>query len=318
MKSRLLDQVRREIRRRDYSFRTETAYIRWIVRFIRYNGIVHPSQLDNKDVKSYLDHLANDLHVAASTQNQALSALVFLYREILKEPLDLEGFIRAKKSEKLPVVLSKGEIIQLFQKLSGRTLLICELLYGAGLRISECLRMRVQDVDFDYAQIWVRSGKGNKDRITLLPQKCIPKLEKQMYRVKNIHDRDLARGLGKTLLPDALANKYPGEEEQFGWQYLFPSSRISKDPRSGLKHRHHISPVKIQQALKKALHATGITKKATCHSLRHSFATHLLTDGYDIRTVQELLGHKDLRTTMIYTHVIAKGGMGVRSPMDTF
>ncbi|HKI44821.1 MAG TPA: integron integrase [Balneolales bacterium] len=318
-KQKLLDQVRQEIRRRNYSYRTEQAYVRWIVRFIRFNGTIHPSELTNENVTSFLNYLANDLNVAASTQNQALSALVFLYREVLEQSsLDLEGLIRAKKPERLPVVLSKGEVIRVLQHMDGRPLLICELLYGAGLRISECLRMRIQDVDFDYTQIWVRSGKGNKDRVTILPQKCVTKLHDQVTRVTNLHDRDLARGQGKTLLPNALAKKYPSESEQLRWQYMFPSSRFSKDPRSGLVHRHHISPAYVQRALKKAVLAAGISKKATCHSLRHSFATHLLADGYDIRTVQELLGHKDVSTTMIYTHIIKKGGMGVKSPMDTF
>lgn len=316
---KLLDCVRQEIRRRNYSYRTEEAYARWIVRFIRFHGTVHPSKLDAEDVKSYLNYLANQRNVAASTQNQALSALVFLYKEVLDQPsLELGGLVRAKKPQKLPVVLSTGEIVRIFQHMRGRPLLICELLYGAGLRISECLRMRVQDVDFDYRQIWVRSGKGNKDRVTLLPQMCIHKLKDQIRRVDNLLQKDIAKGNGKAFLPYALAKKYPGEDKLLRWQYIFPSPKFSKDPRSGLIHRHHISATHVQHILKKATDAAGINKKATCHSLRHSFATHLLFNGYDIRTVQELLGHKDVRTTMIYTHIIKRGGLGVKSPMDSF
>lgn len=316
---KLLEQVRTEIRRRNYSYKTELAYVRWIKRFIQFHGTIHPLMLSDDDVKAYLNHLANSMNVAASTQNQAVAALVFLYKEVLGQAeMHFEDLVRAKKPKRLPVVLSVEEVVRVFQHLEKRPLLICELLYGAGLRISECVRIRVQDIDFDYKQIWVRSGKGLKDRVTLLPQRCIPELQKQLKRIQNLHERDLKKGFGKALLPGALANKYPDEEEQLRWQYMFPSSKLSKDPRSGLRHRHHISTVRIQTAFKQAVHAAGISKKATCHSLRHSFATHLLASGYDIRTVQDLLGHKNVATTMIYTHIIKKGGMGVKSPIDMF
>ncbi len=317
-KPKLLEQVRQEIRRRNYSYKTETAYVRWIKRFIRFHGTVHPSKLGDEEVAAYLNYLANSRNVAASTQNQALSALVFLYKEVLNQTEMHLDLVRAKKPKRLPVVLSAEEIVRIFQNLQKRPLLICELLYGAGMRISECVRIRVQDIDFGYKQIWVRSGKGMKDRVTLLPQKCIPDLQKQMKRVRNLHERDLKKGLGKALLPGALVKKYPDEDQQLRWQYVFPSSRLSKDPRSGLLHRHHVSAVYIQTAFKKAVHAAGVPKKATCHSLRHSFATHLLSNGYDIRTVQDLLGHKNVATTMVYTHIIKKGGMGVKSPIDSF
>jgi integron integrase len=317
-KNKLLDQVRNEIRRRNYSYRTEQAYVRWIVRFVKYHGTVHPQKLDDADVKKYLNHLANNRNVAAGTQNQALSALVFLYKEVLGwASLNLKGLTRAKEPKKLPVVLSTGEVQQILGHMHGVPLLACQLLYGAGLRISECLRMRVQDLDFAYTQIWVRSGKGKKDRVTVMPQKCVPKLKKQLKKVGCLHEKDLSRGVGRTILPKALAKKYPGEDKKLRWQYLFPSPQRSIDPRTRIKHRYHISNSYIHRALKQALEKSSINKKVTCHTFRHSFATHLLADGYDIRTVQELLGHKQLKTTMIYTHVINKGGKGVKSPVDS-
>ncbi len=316
-KPKLLQRVREEIRRRNYSYRTEQAYTNWIIRYIRFHGTVHPKELGDKEVEQFLNDLANDKNVAASTQNQALSALLFLYKNVLgRDGLELDNLKRAKKPRKLPVVLSHKEAMSILQHLSGRTLLICELLYGSGIRISECLRLRVQDVDFENGQLWVRSGKGNKDRVSLLPQKCIPKLRRQIVRVKALHQKDLAEGYGKALLPKALARKYPGEQMSLGWQYLFPSSVLSKDPRTKLEHRHHISSRQVQRKLKNALAKTNIEKKVTCHTFRHSFATHLLQNGYDIRTVQELLGHKNLKTTMIYTHVINKGGNYIKSPVD--
>lgn len=318
-KPKLLTLVRREIRRMNYSYRTEQAYVRWIIRFIKYYNTTHPLKLSDEDVKNYLNYLANDRNVAAGTQNQALSALVFLYKEVLndKRKLDLDGLTRAKKPVKIPVVLSESEVSRLLNEMNGLPLLICELLYGSGLRISECLRIRVQDLDFDYSQIWVRSGKGNKDRVTLMPDKCVNKLHEQVQKAAQIHKKDIKNGFGKAILPNALASKYPGEEDKLRWQYLFPSSKRSKDPRTGMIHRYHISNTYIHRKLNKALNKSGIAKKVTCHTLRHSFATHLLKNGYDIRTVQELLGHKNLKTTMIYTHVLNKGGKGVKSPVDT-
>jgi len=313
----LLNNVREEIRRRNYSYRTERAYVSWIVRFIRHNGTVHPDKLGGEQVKDYLNYLANDRNVAAGTQNQALSALLFLYREVLEQPFEeLEGLVRAKKPKRLPVVLSAGEVNRLLSRMEGVPLLVCELLYGSGMRISECLRIRVQDLDFEYGQIWVRSGKGGKDRVTVMPKRCADRLREQVKRVANLHGRDLARGYGVALLPNALAVKYPGEENKLRWQYLFPSNRLSTDPRSGITHRYHLSNTLIHRRLKAAAGDARLTKKVTCHTLRHSFATHLLANGYDIRTVQELLGHKNLKTTMIYTHVLNRGGKGVTSPID--
>jgi integron integrase len=317
-KSKLLEQVRQEIRRRNYSYRTEQAYISWIVRFVKYHGTVHPQKLGNYNVEKFLNYLANDRQVAAGTQNQALSALVFLYKEVLGEKvLSLDNLQRAKKPKRLPVVLSVQETSALFEHLNGTHALICKLLYGSGLRISECLRLRVQDIDFDYEQLWVRSGKGIKDRVSLLPQKCISDVKDQIEKVALLHQKDLARGFGIALLPEALSKKYPGEDKELRWQYLFPSKVISEDPRSGLQHRYHLSNRYVQKRLKIAARKAGLNKKITCHTLRHSFATHLLQNGYDIRTVQELLGHKNLKTTMIYTHVINKGGNYIQSPVDT-
>lgn len=316
-KSKLLTQVREEIRRRNYSFRTEQSYISWIVRYIKYHGTQHPARLGETHISEFLNHLANVANVAASTQNQALSALVFLYKQVLGiDKLKLDNIIRAKKPEKLPVVLTKNEVSVLLEQMQKEALLPCLLLYGAGLRVSECLRLRVQDVDLDYKQLWVRSGKGNKDRVTLLPEKAIPLITKQLQKVKNLHTIDLKKGYGTALLPNALARKYPGERRQLRWQYLFPSSRIAKDPRSQLKHRYHLSGTWLNKKIKRAAGKTPIDKKITAHTLRHSFATHMLQSGYDIRTVQELLGHKNLKTTMIYTHVLHKGGNYIKSPVD--
>lgn len=316
-KSKLLDRVSTEIRRRNYSYRTEQAYVNWIIRFVKFHKLVHPSKMGEPEVITYLNYLANDRNVAASTQNQALCALLFLYENILKNPLNgMMEFDRAQKPQKLPVVLTQKEAKKVLDIMSGIPKLIAELLYGAGLRISECLRMRVLDVDFSYNQIQVRSGKGNKDRITIMPQRCKQKLKEQVQTVRIIHKKDTFAGFSKTLLPKALAKKYPSAASEFKWQYLFPSPKRAKDPRSGLVHRHHISDSSIQRKVKQAVNKSGISKHATCHTFRHSFATHLLENGYDIRTVQELLGHKNLKTTMIYTHVLNKGGKGVKSPVD--
>lgn len=297
-KSKLLDKVRQEIRRRNYSYRTEQAYTSWIVRYIRFHGTIHPVKLGSDKVEEFLNDLANRQNVAASTQNQALSALVFLYKQVLgKQTLKLDNLKRANKPSKLPTVLSHSEALQILEKLSGKTLLICELLYGSGIRISECLRLRVQDIDFENEQIWVRSGKGNKDRVSLLPKKTVQKLREQIRKVQLTHKRDLSKGYGKTLLPKALIRKYPLDATKLEWQYLLPSSKIKKDPRSGLEHRYHISSRQVQRKLRTAVAKSNINKKVTCHTFRHSFATQLLKSGYDIRTVQELLGHKNLKTT---------------------
>lgn len=317
-KLKLLSQVRQEIRRRNYSYRTEQAYTNWIVRYIRFHGTIHPSKLGSDKVEEYLNDLANRHNVAASTQNQALSALVFLYKQVLgKQTLKLDNLKRANKPSKLPIVLAHNEALLILEKLNGKALLICELLYGSGIRISECLRLRVQDIDFENEQLWVRSGKGNKDRVSLLPKRSIPKLKEQIRKVQLTHRKDISKGYGKALLPSALMRKYPSDAKKLGWQYLLPSVKITKDPRSGLEHRHHISSRQVQRRLSMAVAKTNIEKKVTCHTFRHSFATQLLKSGYDIRTVQELLGHKNLKTTMIYTHVLNKGGNYIKSPVDT-
>lgn len=318
-KSQLLEKVRKEIRRRNYSYKTEQSYISWIIRYIKFNDTKHPNMLEDADVERFLNHLANNKNVASSTQNQALSALVFLYKEVLNKPVvKLDNLIRAKRPEKLPVVLSHDEASKILSQLTGMPFLIGNLLYGSGLRVSECLRMRVHDIDLEYQQLWVRSGKGNKDRVTVLAKKCIPLLKEQIEKVCRLHQIDLKEGHGKTILPKALSTKYPNEDSQFRWQYVFPSANRSRDPRTNTEHRYHLSDSWINKELKKATQKTNIAKKVSAHTFRHSFATQLLTTGYDIRTVQELLGHKNLKTTMIYTHVLNKGGNYIKSPADSF
>jgi integron integrase len=316
-KPKLLDQVRGTIRLKHYSIRTEEAYTDWIRRFILFHKKRHPSEMNEVEVSEFLTHLARDANVAASTQNQALSALLFLYREVLNQKIGwLDKVERAKKPPKLPVVLSQAEVQRIFRHLAGVEKLMASLLYGSGLRLMECLRLRVKDVDFAYAQILVRDGKGGKDRVTMLPVNLAEPLQRHLLRVKTQHDQDLEDGFGTVHLPFALARKYPNAEREWSWQYVFPSSRLSIDPRSAKKQRHHMAEGILQQAIKKAVRAAGLTKPASCHTLRHSFATHLLENGYDIRTVQELLGHRDVSTTMIYTHVLNKPGLGVKSPLD--
>ena len=316
-KPKLLDQVRNTIRLKQYSIRTEQAYIDWIKRFIFFHGKRHPNDLAEEEVAQFLTHLARDLDVAPSTQNQALSALLFLYKEVLKHEIGwLEKVERAKKPPKLPVVLSRAEVRQIFAHLHGVPKLMAGLLYGSGLRLMECVRLRVKDIDFSLGQITVRDAKGGKDRITMLPLNLAEPLRRHVLRVKAQHDQDLEDGFGSVHLPFALNRKFPNVALEWAWQYVFPSSRLSIDPRGGKKQRHHIAEGILQNALKKAVEAAGIVKRANCHSMRHSFATHLLERGYDIRTVQELLGHKDVSTTMIYTHVLNRPGIGVKSPLD--
>jgi integron integrase len=316
-KPKLLDQVRDVIRRKHYSIRTEQAYIDWIKRFIIYHGKRQPGEMAEEEVAEFLTHLARHLNVAASTQNQALSALLFLYKEVLKHEIGwLQKVERAKKPPKLPVVLSRAEVKQIFGHLHGVPKLMAGLLYGSGLRLMECVRLRIKDIDFELAQITVRDAKGGKDRITMLPLNMSEPLRRHLLRVKAQHEQDLEDGFGSVHLPFALARKSPKAAREWPWQYAFPSSRLSIDPRNGEKRRHHIAEGLLQSALKRAVDAAGIVKRANCHSLRHSFATHLLTKGYDIRTVQELLGHKDVSTTMIYTHVLNRPGIGVKSPLD--
>jgi integron integrase len=320
-KPKLLDQVRDVMRRKHYSIRTERTYIDWIRRFILFHNKRHPAEMAEVDVTAFLTSLARVGNVAASTQNQALSALLFLYKEVLKQEIGwLDNVERAKKPARLPVVLSSDEVQKILEHLHGPRRLMAGLLYGSGLRLMECVRLRVKDIDFAKAYIIVRDGKGARDRITMLPLNLARQLERHLERVKVQHEEDLEAGFGEVYLPFALERKYPSAAKDWCWQYVFPSSRLSVDPRSDRRRRvtrrHHIEEGALQLAMKKAVRAAGINKPATCHTLRHSFATHLLDNGYDIRTVQELLGHKDVSTTMIYTHVLNKPGIGVRSPLD--
>lgn len=317
-KPSLLDQVRQHIRLKHYSIRTEEAYVRTVKRFILFHGKRHPLEMGRPEIRQYLSHLATHDNVSASTQNQALSALLFLYHEVLGRELELiDGIERAKRPRRVPSVLTREEVRRILTHLSGTYHLMTSLLYGTGLRLMECVRLRVKDVDFAYQQITVRDGKGEKDRRTMLPTTLIEPLGRQLERARLLHEEDLQRGYGSVYLPYALERKYPNAAREWGWQWVFPAGKLSVDPRSGQTRRHHISEDILQAAVKKAVKHAGITKRASCHTLRHSFATHLLEAGYDIRTIQELLGHADISTTMIYTHVLNKGGKGVRSPIDS-
>ena len=314
---KILTKVHEVMRRKHYSIRTEKSYIHWMKRFYYFSKQKNPIEMGEDEVNDFLDYLAVREKVAASTQNQALNALLFLYKEVLKrEDFSFSDFTRAKKSVKIPVVLSKREIDLIFSKLHGVHLLICNLLYGTGLRLNECLRLRVKDIDFDYQQIIIKSGKGEKDRRTILPVKLIDTLKEQIRNRERLHDRDISQGFGFVNLPYALLKKYPGASKEFKWQYLFPALRMCYSEGLKLKTRFHIHSSAVQREFRKALIYSGINKTAGCHTLRHSFATHLLENGYDIRTVQELLGHKDVRTTMVYTHVLNKKNLYVRSPLD--
>lgn len=314
---RLLEQVRARIRFKHYSLRTEQAYTDWIRRFIRHFGKKHPRDMGAKEVEEFLSHLAVAGRVSASTQNQAKSALLFLYKEVLEAELAwLDQVASAKTSRRLPVVLTPSEVISMLSRLDGSHALIARLLYGTGLRIMEGLRLRVKDVDFERGEILVRDGKGGKDRVTMLPASISPALRVHLNRVQEQHQQDLVEGYGEVYLPFALDRKYPNAGREWAWQYVFPSARLSVDPRSGVTRRHHVQDQSVQRAIRQAARDAGINKPATPHTLRHSFATHLLESGYDIRTVQELLGHSDVSTTMIYTHVLNRGGRGVASPLD--
>jgi len=316
-KPRLLDQVRDRCRVKHYSIRTERAYVDWIRRFILFHGKRHPREMGTPELEAFLTHLAVERNVSPSTQNQALAALLFLYREVLHIELPwLDGVTRARKPPRLPVVLSEGEVAVLLAQLEGTPWLMASLLYGSGLRLMEALRLRVKDVDFERGEITVRGGKGGKDRRTVLPDKLKPSLRAQVERVRTLHERDLLDGLAPVYLPHALSRKYPNAGRELSWQFLFPAPKPARDPRSGIIRRHHVHSANIQRAIKGAVRRAGIAKPATSHTLRHSFATHLLEKGYDIRTVQELLGHKDVRTTQIYTHVLNRGGQGVISPLE--
>lgn len=314
---KLLTQVRNKLRFKHYSLRTEEAYVQWIKRFILFHKKRHPAEIGEKEVEQFLTHLAVAGKVAASTQNQALAAILFLYREVLGRELEWMGNItRAKHPRRVPVVLTRQETQAVLGNMNGTPKLVVELLYGTGMRLMEGLRLRVKDVDFNQREIIVRHGKGGKDRRTMLPEKLTEPLKRQLKVAHALHLQDLAEGFGCVELPYALERKYPHACREWGWQYVFPMAARSHDPRSGAERRHHLLEDGIQKAMKKAVRAASISKPATPHTLRHSFATHILESGYDIRTLQELLGHKDLNTTMIYTHVLNKGGHGVRSPLD--
>jgi len=316
-KPKLLDQVRQTIRTRHYSLRTEEAYVHWVKRFVLFHNKRHPVGMGEKEIGEFLNDLASHKRVAASTQNQALCALSFLYKHVLKQDLgQLEGLVWAKKRKRLPVVLTREEVQALFAHLTGVPRLMAGLLYGSGLRLRECLRLRVKDIDFGYRQITVHDTKGAKDRVTLLPQPLIEPLQVHIQKARKLHEKDLANGYGSVALPGALARKYPGAATSFAWQWVFPAPSISREPDSGERRRHHQGEWVIQRALREARLRAGINKHMGCHTLRHSFATHLLEDGYDIRNIQELLGHKNLNTTMVYTHVLNRGGLGVRSPLN--
>ena len=311
--------MRHALRARHYSLRTENAYVGWARRYILFHDKRHPEELGPDHVNRFLTHLAVQRKVAASTQNQALSALLFLYGEVLRMPLPAtDGLVRAKKPHRLPTVLTRDEVKRVITRLDGPVKIAATLLYGAGLRLLEVLRLRVKDVDFGLSQLVVRDGKGQKDRVTMLPEGVRGALALHLSEVRRLHARDLAEGFGHVLLPDALARKDRGAADLWGWQWVFPAASRSRDPRSGIERRHHLHETVLQRAVHNAVLAAGLSKPASCHTLRHSFATHLLEDGYDIRTIQELLGHSDVSTTMIYTHVLNKsGGRGVRSPLDS-
>lgn len=316
---KLLDQVRNKLRVKHYSIRTEQSYTDWIKRFILFHGKRHPNELGGQDVEAFLTYLAVEGKVAAATQNQAKSAILFLYREVLDVELPwLDNVTQAKAPKRLPVVLTVSEVQALLSRLTGTHSLISNLLYGGGLRLMEAVRLRVKDVDFARHEILIREGKGFKDRVTMLPEAVVAPLKAHLVNVKALHDEDLARGDGEVYLPFALDKKYPNAARDWGWQYVFPSKNLSLDPRSDKTRRHHIDEKGVQRAVKQAVRDAELVKPATPHTFRHSFATHLLQAGYDIRTVQELLGHADVATTMIYTHVLNKGGRGVKSPLDSF
>ncbi len=313
---KLLDQLRAKCRLKHFSMSTEKSYVDWVRRYILFHGKKHPNEMGSHEIESFLTNLAVVRNVSASTQNQALSALLFLYKEVLGIEIEGVNAIRSKKPTKLPIVLSQREVQALLAAMSGINGLIANVLYGTGMRLMEVIRLRVQDIDFDRNEITVRSGKGAKDRVTMLPKSVKPLLEQHLLARREVFNDDAAKNQHSVYLPEALARKYPNADKEWRWQYVFISTKLSIDPRSDIVRRHHRDEKTIQRAMKKACDEIGLTKRASPHTLRHSFATHLLEGGYDIRTVQELLGHKDVATTMIYTHVLNRGGKGVRSPLD--
>lgn len=314
---RLLDRVRAELRLRHYSPRTEDAYVHWVRRYVLFHGKRHPAALGAPEIAAFLSHLASEARVAAATQNQALNTLVFLYRHVLGQAVgELEGLVRAQRPRNLPVVLSRSEARSLLARLEGEPRLVASLLYGAGLRLLECLTLRVKDVDLAARELRIRRPKGGRDRVAPLPDACADPLRAQLAAVRTLHEADLRAGFGSVALPDALARKRPGAARELGWQWVFPASRRYRDRAAGTERRHHLHESAVQRAVKRSVREAGLAKPASCHTLRHSFATHLLAAGYDIRTVQELLGHRSVQTTMVYTHVLMRGGLGVRSPLD--
>lgn len=316
-KPKLLDQLRQALRVRHYSRRTEQAYGSWAKRYIHFHNLRHPAEMGEAEINAFLTHLAVKDKVSASTQNQALSALLFLYRHVIgREVGDLGQVIRARKPTRLPVVMTRDEVKAVLANLPPEKRLMATIMYGAGLRLMECLRLRVQDIDFSKNEILVRDGKGAKDRITMLPESVKTSLQRHLKKVKEIHERDLAAGWGRVQMPMALDRKYPNASREWRWQWVFPQENRWKNEKTGEQGRHHVHESIIQKAVAVAVRKTDVTKRATCHTFRHSFATNLLERGYDIRTIQELLGHKDVKTTMIYTHVLNRGGKGVKSPAD--
>lgn len=315
---KLMDRMRHAMRVKHYSPRTERAYCQWVRRYLYFHGMRHPDDMGEVEINRFLTHLATEEKVSASTQTQALSALLFLYRHVLGRPVgELGDVVRAKKTKRLPVVLTRDEVTAVLGKLEGDRWLAASLMYGSGLRLMECLKLRVLDIDFDRNEITVRRGKGDKDRVTMLPESLKPPLRDQLRVAQRLHSADLADGWGRVELPESLARKYPNAPYEWRWQWVFPQQTRWKNTRTGEQGRHHMHETLVQKAVKEAVHQAGIAKHAGCHTLRHSFATHLLESGYDIRTIQELLGHNSLNTTMIYTHVLNKGGCGVRSPFDS-
>ena len=315
---KLLEQVQDVIRLKHYSYQTEKTYIYWIRHYILFHDKRHPKDMGTPEIEAFLTNLAVNKNVAASTQNQALHAVLFLYKEVLKQDLDLKvDAVRAKKSKYLPTVLTKDEVFAIIKQMSGVHKLLVKLLYGKGLRLNEALSLRVKDIDFGQNQITVRDTKGHESRVTILPESIAEELKIHLQSVKILHQQDLEKGYGSVYLPFALERKYVRAKYDWIWQFVFPSASISKDPRSREVRRHHLHESSLQKAVKQAVRASKIPKKISCHTFRHSFATHLLQNGYDIRTVQELLGHKDIKTTMIYTHVLNRGGKAVRSPLDS-
>lgn len=317
-KKRLMDQVREVLRYHHYAYRTEQIYCQWIVRFIKfYKSERHPREMGATEVQAFLSHLASDRDVAASTQKQALNALVFLYRHVLDQPL-IQGMEpkKAKKGQRLPTVMTESEVARLLENMEGTHRLMAQLMYGSGLRLMECIRLRVKDLDFGQGQIFVRDSKGGKDRVTVLPAQLHHPLQVQLEKVGDLHREDLSNGIGDVYLPDALGRKYPSAGKSFEWQYVFPARKRSIDPRSGIERRHHVMENGLQKAVKRAAEKTGLTKRVTSHTLRHSFATHMLEHGIHIRALQELMGHSDVKTTEIYTHVMRRDLKQLTSPLD--